>query len=108
MKKLLIFIPLQLIAMQEAEVIVYVEPERPHMLSNEDIKRWAIMELDARDIGFTAKFRALSDKIDEHIKDNGSAHTKTRAALVATIVTTICGVTTTLVTYFTTRYANSH
>ena len=104
MKKLLIFLPLQLFAMEESDIIVYVEPEHTSMVTNDDIKRWATMELDARDIGFTARLKALSDKIDEHMKDNGSAHTRTRAALIATVVTTICGVTTTLATYFTTRH----
>ena len=105
MKKLLIFLPLQIMAMEQADVVVLIAPEPRHdtMITNDDIKRWATMELDARDVGFTAQIKALSDKLDEHVKDNGSAHTKTRVALAATIVTTIGGVASTLITYFATK-----
>lgn len=99
------FLPLQLIAMEQTDVVVLITPEPRHdtMITNDDIKRWAAMELDARDTGIVAQIKALSDKLEEHMKDNGSAHTKTRVALAATIVTTIGGVASTLITYFATR-----
>ena len=104
MKKLLFFIPLQLLAMEQQDIILYVEPERTGLITNDDIKRWATMELEARDVVFQAKLKALEDRLEEHTKDNGTAHTKTRAALIVTAITSICGVVTTLITYFTTRY----
>ena len=113
MKKLLFFVPLQLLAMEE-DVIVYVAPELPEtmtresFITNDDIKRWAMMELDAREAGFNAKLKILQEKLDEHTKDNSTAHTKTRAALLATAITTICGVTTTLITYLTTHEYGSN
>ena len=115
MKKLLLFIPLQLFAMEQQDFIVYVTPEqsepelsRESFITNDDVKRWAAMELDARDLGFTARLKVLSDKIDEHMLENGSAHTKTRVALVATVATSLCGMATTLITYFTTRHMGSN
>lgn len=115
MKKLLFLVPLQIFAMEQTDIVVYVAPELPKpslpresFITGDDIKRWATMELDARDIGVTARIKALSDRLDIHERDNSSAHLRTRAALAATIITTICGVTTTLVTYFTTRDMGSN
>ena len=101
--------------MQPDEIVLFITPPdrsespspRNYGIDASDIKRWTLQELDMRDTKIRAEAKILSDRLDTHVKDTGSSTSKTRAALIATVVTTLVttfgGVTATLVTYFTTR-----
>lgn len=106
---------LELSAMQPDEIVLYVTPNsrgsspvpRNYGVDMTDVKHWVIGELETRDYKMKQENKILSDRLDAHVKDTDSSTSKTRAALIATVVTTLVttfgGVTATLVTYFTTR-----
>lgn len=107
MKKLLLSLLLmpRLFPMEGPDIILCVA-ERPYEPADrpaEDIKHWTTLELDARDVVASARLRALEERMDRMQNDNGSAHTKTRAVLAVTALTSVCGVVTAVITYLTNK-----
>ena len=127
LKYTLLLIPCSILAMENPNIIIEIGetsrprstsltlqttpyiPHSPSMMfpfSATDVKKWVLSELDNRDAEHKKALQDLEANLTDHKKDTENANTKTRVALIATVLTTLCGVTTTLVTYFTTYYTH--
>ena len=109
---LLIFVPCQLLAMENTQIVIDIKeqasdsPTPAQGITPTDIKQWVLKELDARDAKHTETAAKTAAELESHKKTTESAYNRAKLAILGTLVTTICGVTTTLVTYFATRNAH--
>lgn len=71
--------------------------------TRKQLKQWFLRELELHDLRMKEQERQLQDKVSEEERKTIAEQKKTKYAILATITTTICGITSTIITYFLTH-----
>ena len=69
--------------------------------AHKELKEWFLRELELHDLKMREQERELKEKAAEDKEKLADARRKTKYAIAATVVSTVCGLATILVTYFT-------
>jgi hypothetical protein len=78
-------------------------PVRVDKETRKELKQWFLRELELHDLRRKEQERQLQDKVSEEERKIIAEQKKTKYAILATLTTTICGITSTVVTYFLTQ-----
>ena len=78
-------------------------PQESDLQVHKDLKEWFLRELELRELRMREHQRELQEKAVSDKEKLVQANRKARYAIAATIVTTVCGIATAFVTYFTTQ-----
>jgi len=114
MKKTLALIAwsLHIMASEPPQTVIQISeptPDQPiinqYVITHEDQRHWFTEELQRRDRDFAESIRALKYRIDELEHNIHTINPRTKIAMAATLITSLLGAGSTLITYFTTEEA---
>jgi len=71
--------------------------------TRKQLKQWFLRELELHDLRMKEQERQLQDKVSEEERKAIAEQKKTKYAILATITTTVCGIASTVITYFLTQ-----
>lgn len=71
--------------------------------TKKELKQWFLRELELHDLRMREQERQLQDRVSEEERKAREEQKKTQYAILATITTTVCGIVSTVITYFLTH-----